>query len=87
MRPPDMEAPAAGEQAGAGEQGGEDVEIVSDLHARRKAVANLKARAALAGIALERLADGTWLAQRGGMFRPLPDVASVEAFLAQVGSA
>lgn len=53
----------------------------------RKADATLIARAALAGVALVRLADGTWIASRWGMFKPLADDAAVGAWLHRVGAA
>lgn len=51
-----------------------------------KACATLQARAALAGFELVKLADGSWLASRWGMFRNLADDAEVERFLRVVGA-
>ncbi|MFT3820462.1 MAG: hypothetical protein QM750_23095 [Rubrivivax sp.] len=51
-----------------------------------KADATLIARAALAGVELVRLADGTWLASKWGMFRPLATDAEAEAWLQRVGA-
>lgn len=46
----------------------------------------LVARAALAGFELVKLADGSWLASRWGMFRDLSDEEQVERFLSAVGA-
>lgn len=55
---------------------------------RRKQLATLQAKAALAGIALHRLDDGRLLAARWGMTREFPDLDAVETWLARVdGSA
>lgn len=51
----------------------------------RKADATLIARAALAGVELVRLADGTWIASRWGMLKPLTD-AEVGPWLQRVGA-
>lgn len=51
-----------------------------------KADSTLVARAALAGFELVKLADGTWLASRWGMFRGLTNDAEVERFLSVVGA-
>lgn len=52
---------------------------------RRKAEATRIARAALAGVELVRLADGTWIASRWGMVKPLAD-SEVDAWLQRVGA-
>jgi hypothetical protein len=52
-----------------------------------KADSTLMATAAIAGFELVKLADGTWLAHRWGMFKPLPDAQAVMAWLARVGGA
>jgi hypothetical protein len=52
-----------------------------------KADSTLMATAAIAGFELVKLADGTWLAHRWGMFKPLPDAQAVVAWLARVGGA
>lgn len=52
----------------------------------QKQVATLVARAAIAGYELVRLADGTFIASRWGMFRSLDHIAAVEAFLQRVGA-
>jgi hypothetical protein len=49
----------------------------------RKADATLIARAALAGVELVRLADGTWIASGWGMLKPLTD-AEVGPWLQRV---
>lgn len=51
----------------------------------RKADATLIARAALASVELVRLADGTWIARRWGMVKPLTD-AEVEPWLRRIGA-
>lgn len=51
-----------------------------------KLAATLTARAALAGFALQRLADGSYLASRWNLTRPLPDLWAVSRFLDQVGA-
>lgn len=56
------------------------------LQRNKKADATFIARAALAGFELVRLADGSWLASRWGMFRDLADDEQVERFLSAVGA-
>jgi hypothetical protein len=51
-----------------------------------KADSTLIATAAIAGFELVKLADGTWLAHRWGMFKPLADAQGVQAWLARVGA-
>jgi len=51
-----------------------------------KVVATLTARAALAGYELVRLADGTFIVSRWGMFRSLEHPAAVEQFLQRAAS-
>jgi len=46
-----------------------------------KRLATLRARAALAGLELACLTDGTFRVSRWGLIRSLADVAAVEAFL------
>lgn len=46
-----------------------------------KAVATAQARAALRGFELERLADGSFIAQRWGLFKTMADMAEVEGWL------
>ncbi len=56
------------------------------MSADQKAVATATARAALAGFELVQMADGSFVVARWTMTRALPDLAAVEAFLAQVGA-
>lgn len=58
----------------------------ADEASRRKAEATLIARAALAGVELVRLADGSWVVSRWGLVRPLATDADVEAWLQRVGA-
>lgn len=44
----------------------------------------LVAEFALAGVELVKMADGTWLAARWGMFKPLANDADARAWLARV---
>ena len=60
--------------------------IAEGQSAQAKSDATLIARAALAGFELVRLADGSWLASRWGMFRDLADYEQVERFLSAVGA-
>lgn len=60
--------------------------IAADQSAPTKSDATLIARAALAGFELVKLADGSWLASRWGMFRDLADDEQVERFLSAVGA-
>jgi len=46
-----------------------------------KALTTLQARAALVGVELVQLADGSFIAGRWGMVAPLVDVDAVQAFL------
>jgi hypothetical protein len=52
--------------------------------AQRKADATLIAEFALAGVELVKLADGTWLAQRWGMFKPLATAQEAMTWLRRV---
>lgn len=51
-----------------------------------KAFATLRARAALAGVVLERMADGTFVAARWTLTRSLADADDVTRFLDMVGA-
>lgn len=53
---------------------------------QRKAIATLVARAALAGYQLLELADGSFMASRWTLLRPLASVEAVEDFLRRVGA-
>lgn len=57
---------------------------VDSITADDKHAATLVARAAIAGYELVRLADGSFIASRWGMFRTLDHAAAVEAFLRRV---
>jgi len=52
----------------------------------RKRQARLQAEAALQGVALDRLADGRWLARRWALSKELADT-EVEAWLRRVAGA
>ncbi len=52
---------------------------------QRKADATRIARAALAGIELARLADGSWIASRWGLLKPLAE-HEVDDWLGRVGA-
>lgn len=96
--PPDPANESAPELGGGGGRMGRrlgNVPIVQEAAAAAQAVeaayrkrdATLKARAALAGIALHRLESGRWLASRWTLVRELDD-AEVEDWLRRVeGSA
>jgi len=60
--------------------------IAADQSPPAKSDTTLIARAALAGFELVKLADGSWLASRWGMFRDLADDEQVERFLSAVGA-
>lgn len=60
--------------------------IAAEQSAPAKSDATFIARAALAGFELVKLADGSWLASRWGMFRDLADDQAVERFLSAVGA-
>lgn len=64
-------------------EAGHAAQLVEAL--RRKTEATLIARAALVGIQLVRLADGTWLASKFGLTKHLED-SDVSAWLARVGA-
>lgn len=85
---PDVEAPQAGydgQGRSRDQEKGQANCVPSD--AERKGEATLIAKAAIAGFELIKLADGTWLAQRWGFFKPLQDAIGVQAWLARVGAA
>lgn len=63
--------------------------IFNDDQPQHKRLANLKARAALAGHVVHELADGGYMAistKWAGMARYCPDAAALGAFLAQLGA-
>ncbi len=51
-----------------------------------KTFTTLQAKAALKGWQVERMADGSFVVARWTLTRSLPDLASLEAFLRQVGA-
>lgn len=53
----------------------------------RKRMAKLRAQYALAGFELLELSDGSLLATKWNLCRPLPDWYSAQRFLAQIGGA
>lgn len=61
--------------------------IIADLDADRKSLLKLRARFALAGVALLELSDGSLLATRWNLCRPLPDATAAHRFLRQIGGA
>jgi hypothetical protein len=65
-------------------KGTDNSAILTDIDAERKADACRVALAALAGIALHKLADGRWLATRWNLTREL-DADEVDSWLARVG--
>jgi hypothetical protein len=78
----DVDAPAAADTAAGAESTGRDrARIVADADAKR--IASLRARAALAGVELHRLASGQWLAARWNLARLLDD-NEVEQWLTRV---
>lgn len=60
-------------------------EPLTSTHDVAKQFATLQDEFALAGFELVSLADGTLLASRWGMFKPLPDVATARLWLRHVG--
>ena len=56
------------------------------MSADQKAIATATAHAAIAGFELVQMADGSFVVARWTMTRALADLASVEAFLRQVGA-
>ena len=64
-----------------------DTLIVTDFDADRKAYMTLRARYALVGVALVELSDGSLLATRWNLCKPLPDATAAHRFLRQIGGA
>ena len=60
--------------------------IVRDIDAECKAFATLQARAALTGIQLHKLADGSFTVSRWGMYRELPTLREVGDMLRRMGA-
>lgn len=61
-------------------------EVPVMLQQQPKAEVTMQARAAMAGLTLEKQANGTWLAGRWGRYRLLTDATEVERFLLVVGA-
>lgn len=88
MTAPNVEAPGP-VAAGRAQDQGDSQQAHSASQAaelQRKADATRIARAALAGIELVRLADGSWCASRWGLVKAL-QAAEVDAWLERVGAA
>jgi len=81
--PPNDGAPAVAAARGAEGTGQTRAPIVADAAADAKRAATLRARAALAGTTLHRLASGQWLAARWAYSRVLDD-REVEGWLTRV---
>lgn len=58
---------------------------VEGRDAHLKAAATLQARAALAGFELVQLADGSFIASKWGLLKPLADLDAAAAFLDRAG--
>lgn len=69
----------------AGEDENPDTAIVVDLDADRKQFLTLQANYALAGFELYELGDGSLLATRWGLAKPLPDLRAAREWLLLVG--
>jgi hypothetical protein len=65
----------------------DDTAIVPREADPRKRMATLKAQYALAGLELLELSDGSLLATKWNLCRPLPDLYAATRFLAQFGGA
>lgn len=86
MSAPNVRTPG-GNRADAETSTGDEA-IVGDCIAASKpdkAFATVQARAALLGVELVQLGDGTFLVKKWGLFRTLETAADVERFLRQVG--
>ena len=81
------EAPRLAGAEGFRDQDKADTAIVADLDCQRKALLTLRARFAMAGFALLELSDGSLLATRWNLCRPLPDATAALRFLRQIGGA
>lgn len=84
--PEKIEARAGGAAAGLG---GQELSpaIVRDIDADRKAFLTLQAQFARAGFELLELSDGSLLAHRWNLTRPLPDAHAAKKFLMLIGGA
>lgn len=81
------EAPRLAGAEGFGDQDKADTPIVADLDGQRKAFMTLRARFAMSGLALLELSDGSLLATRWNLCRPLADATAALRFLRQIGGA
>jgi hypothetical protein len=85
--PPNGEAPAGDAARGFGGYDSSSERIVAQPCDERKALADLKGRAALAGCELNELASGGYLLCRWGLSRELPSLGAVAALLRTMGGA
>ena len=81
------ETPRLAGAEGFRDQDNADITIVADLDGGCKAFLTLRARFAMAGYALLELSDGSLLATRWNLCRPLPDATAALRFLRQIGGA
>ena len=81
------ETPRLAGAEGFRDQDKADSAIVADLDGERKVLVTLRARFAMAGYALLELSDGSLLATRWNLCRPLPDATAALRFLRQIGGA
>jgi hypothetical protein len=81
------EAPRLAGTEGFRDQDKANTTIVADLDGQHKAFLTLRARFAMAGFALLELSDGSLLATRWNLCRPLPDATAALRFLRQIGGA
>ena len=81
------ETPRLAGAEGFRDQDKADTVIVADLDGERKVFLTLRARFAMAGYALLELSDGSLLATRWNLCRPLPDATAALRFLRQIGGA
>jgi hypothetical protein len=81
------EAPRLAGAEGFRDQDKADTTIVADLDGPRKAFLTLQARFAMADFALLELSDGSLLATRWNLCRPLPDATAALRFLRKIWGA
>ena len=81
------EAPRLAGAEGFRDQSKVGTAIVADLDGPRKVFLTRRARFAMAGFALLELSDGSLLATRWNLCRPLPDATAALRFLRQIGGA
>ena len=65
----------------------QDSTIIGDNAELRKPLARLKAIAALSGVSVFDLSDGSLLVTKWGLTRAVPDVCALAQFLRQIGVA